>query len=88
MKRATIMIIGAAILLGWSLMAAKETCGVEENDRETAVEDSIFQKLGDLINGKYVMEVKPPEKIDAFQGMADDLKEGFGKGASSWSGPK
>ena len=38
-------------------------------------QDSVFQKLGDLITGKYEIEGKPLKKIGIFQCTADQVKE-------------
>ena len=38
-------------------------------------QDSVFQKLGDLITGKYEIEGEPLKKIGIFQCSADQFKK-------------
>ena len=38
-------------------------------------QDSLFQKLGDFISGKYEVDGKPIKKTGIFQPMADEVKK-------------
>ena len=70
MKKMTALFV-ISVIIAWAatLVYASDYQGVEK-------QDSIFQKLGDLITGKY--EVKKGEslkKVGVVQVMADQVKE-------------
>ena len=43
------------------------------DDIEKNKEDSVFQKLSDVINGKYEEKTVPFKKVTVFQSMADGI---------------
>ena len=66
MKRKVLFFI-VAIMAGTVISAYAAEDGAKDKN------DSIFQNLSDVINGKYEMEAKPLKKITMFQTMADGI---------------
>ena len=65
-------IIGLAVLVIITNMAVAGCASDYKGDEK---QDSIFQKLGDLVTGKYEVEGKPLKKIGVFQCSADQINK-------------
>ena len=69
MKKAIISIVIISVILNIaSLPKAYASDDVEKNK-----EDSAFQKLSDVINGKYEERTVPFKKVTVFQSIADGI---------------
>jgi len=70
MKSVKILFVTAAVILSIMPMRvyASDYQGKEKDD-------SLFQKLGDLITGKYEVKGKPIKKTGIIQVTADQIKE-------------
>ena len=67
MRRASLFLVIAIISV--AMIALPEARSEERKETE----DSAFQKLSDLINGKYEVKTVPFKKITVFQSMADKI---------------
>lgn len=68
-KTMSALIITAVIVSTIPLMVYASDYQGKEKD------DSLFQKLGDFITGKYDVEGKPIKKTGIFQPIADEVKK-------------
>ena len=71
MERARVISIMAIIALSMALLAA--AIGYADDSAAEKSKDSVFQKLGDMINGKYEVKTEPFKKIGIFQAMANSI---------------
>ena len=69
MKKIVALLIVLTILAGPVFPMLERAYDVEDNDEEK--QDSAFQKLSDLINGKYEVKAIPCKKIGTFQRLSD-----------------
>ena len=72
MKKTIIPVIMIFIILSVLAMPATKGYAAAE-DIEKNKEDSTFQKVSDVINGKYEEKTVPFKKITVFQSMADGI---------------
>lgn len=68
-KILTALMITAVIVSIVPVMA----CASDYQGKEKS--DSLFQKLGDFLTGKYDVEGRPIKKTGIFQPMADEVKK-------------
>lgn len=61
-------------IIGIVMMPIAEVRAAENNEIE-AEDSSVFQKVSDVINGKYEVKTVPSKKIRIFQIMADGIGE-------------
>ncbi|MDD5427691.1 MAG: hypothetical protein PHI58_00445 [Candidatus Omnitrophica bacterium] len=71
MKKITGLFIVSFIICAASM--AMPAAIKAEQDAKKEKEDSVFQKAGDVIKGKYEVETVPFKKIGIFQKMADGI---------------
>lgn len=71
MKRIKMLLIMAAVII--SVMPVRSYASDYQGGKEK--EDSIFQKLGDLITGKYEVKGEPIKKTGVIQVMADQVQD-------------
>ena len=72
MKKTIIPAIIIFIILSILVLQATKVYAAAE-DIEKNKEDSAFQKLSDVINGKYEEKTVPFKKVTVFQSMADGI---------------
>ena len=71
MKKTIILVIIIFIILSVPTLPTTKVYASE--DVEKNKEDSVFQKLSDVINGKYEEKTVPFKKVTVFQSMADGI---------------
>ena len=69
MRRTWTLVVFAFIVL--SIIAASVYASDYKGDEK---EDTVFQRLGDLINGSYKVKGEPIKKTGIIQVMADEIK--------------
>lgn len=72
MKKMIIPVIMISIILSVLALPATKVYAAAE-DIEKNKEDSTFQKVSDVINGKYEEKTVPFKKVTVFQSMADGI---------------
>lgn len=66
------------IVMGFLVVIMGITCvslGFGEDQYKGKEELSVFQRLSDLIEGKYEIKGKPIKQVGVFQAAANDIKE-------------
>jgi len=77
MKKKILSMILTVSVIGLICTAAERVyCSDDAAKNEP---NTFFQKMGDLINGKYEMKVEPMKKIEVFQDVSNGIKEGSAK---------
>lgn len=69
MKKIAVLLIILTIIASPVFPMLERVYAVEDNDEDK--QDSAFQKLSDLINGKYEVKTIPCKKIRTFQRLSD-----------------
>ncbi len=72
MKKVMVSLIAAAVIINTIPMLGYAS-DYQGNEKEES--KSVFQKLGDLITGKYVVRGEPIQKTGVIQVMAEQVKD-------------
>ena len=68
MKKIAVLLVVLTIITGQIFIVFEKLYASETKEEKN---DSSFQKVSDLINGKYIVKIVPCKKIRTFQRLSD-----------------